>query len=402
MNDLVLGLDLGSSHVAMCILGLQGNGRLTVEAASSVPARGIQKGVITHIEDAASCIRECRQELGANDFTEAVVGISGPHLEGMSSKGYVPIIPIGRTITSGDVLQVVNHSRQIGHSPEREQILSVPREFMIDGVRGITRPVGLSGSRLEVVTHVITGQISHLNNVQKVVEMAGLEVAQLVPSSVAVGMGLLRQEEMEVGAAVIDIGAHTTAISVYFGGAVAYTANLAIGSHHVTNDIMMLLKTSPEDAESLKKRRGGAIQGKKKDESTVEIRQIGQIEMRHLHRHVLIEIIESRMREIATMAKQHIQRSGYMGLLPGGILVTGGGSLLPGTPQLFAQVLGDANVRLGTPDVDGPAGIRVSGPEWSACLGLGAYALSSGEEVSPASGFAHWTERIKTFFQLKV
>lgn len=405
MNDsVVFALDVGSSKVAVLAASLDAAGRLTAHEVSVAPNRGVARGVIADLDLTREAIEEALKGVRAFGTPDRVVAsLGGTHIEGVNTQGFHPISPPGRAINSGDVLAVVNHSRQVRPEADREQVLALPREFKVDQERGIRKPIGLSGSRLEVTTHIVTAQTSQLRNFERVVEAAGLELEGLVPAPLASGLALLTQDERDNGAVVVDIGANTTSIGIFVEGALAYCAVLPVGGAHVTGDLSKLLKMAPEEADQLKRKHGRALAPKREDDSTVEVRQIGQTQTRHLQRRVLFEIIESRMREIAKMVRQNVEKSGYMGTLAGGLVVTGGGSLLPGTPQLFAQILNEPNARLGTPKVEGPAAIRASGPEWSVAVGLAAFALQNqGGEVEPASGFDHWKERIRTFFQLKV
>lgn len=404
MNDQpVFTLDLGSSKVALLASILDDSGRLAVQEVATAPNRGVTRGVVTDLDQTREAIQEALKGMrGYAAPDEVIVNLGGTQIEGINAQGFHPIVPAGRSITSADVLSVINHSRQVRPEPDREQISAVPREFKVDGERGITKPIGLAGNRLEVVTHIVTAPITNIRNIETVVESAGLKVADIVPNPLLAGLALLSDEERQAGAAVVDIGASTTTLAIFVNGSLAHCQVLPLGSGHITADLSKLLKMTPEEADQLKRKHGRAVTLRDNDESTVEVRQIGQSQPRHLHRRVLFEIIESRMREIAQLVSQHLEKSGLKGMLPAGVVVTGGGSLLPGTPQLFGKVLGEPNTRLGTPKVEGPASIRASGPEWSVAVGLAAYVLQRQDSgIEPANGFDHWKERIRTFF-LKV
>lgn len=397
----VYALDLGSSKVALIAASRDEAGRLVVDEAAMVPHRGVTKGAITDLDATHQAIDEALKAFRGFGVPDAVVvNLGGAQTEGINAQGLVPIVPAGRSITGADVLSVINHSRQVRPEPDREQVLALPREFKVDGSSGVQRPIGLSGSRLEVVTHVLTAPVTQLRNLDRVLERTQLRIEQAIPNAVAVGFGLVDAQAREAGTAIIDLGAQTTTVAVTLGGALAFSVVLPIGSGHVTSDLSKLLKMTTEDAESLKRKHGRALRPTKEDESTVDVRQIGQTEPRHLQRKILYEIIESRMREIAVLCAQQIEKSGYKGLLPGGVVITGGGALLPGTAQLFGQALGEAGARLGTPKVEGAAAVKVSGPEWSVAIGLAAFALrDDGLSVEPANGLDVWRERIRAFFK---
>lgn len=401
----VLVLDIGTSKVSLLVAELNSQGGLEAMDLAVAQNRGVQRGVVIDLDETSRAIDEVLRSVrgGIDAPRELVVSVNGGHLEGVNSQGFLPVFPPHRSIHREDVLHVVNHSRQVAPSPDREQIMAIPREFRVDGQRGVRRPVGMSGSRLEVLTHLITGQIAHLHNVERAVEMTGYKVSQMVPAPFAGGYALLSEEERESGCVVVDLGAGTTGVAIFAGGSLAGTASVPIGGWHVANDLSKLLKTSMDEAEALKKNCGRAIVANVKDDAVVEVRQIGSIEPRMLQKKVLYEIIESRMREIATLVRHQIERSSMFGMLPGGVVLTGGGSHMPGVPQLFAKVLRDTNVRIAAPRIEGPAGHRTSAPEYAVLVGLAKHALTGHEdEVSPAAGFLNWKERIMTLFQLKV
>lgn len=398
----LFAIDIGSTKVAFVVAERDDAGEVQILDAISVPNRGVQRGVVCDLEETAAAIanatRDARQY---GEGLEVAVSIDGSHIEGMNSQGFMPISPINRAIQREDVLHVINHSRQVLPAPDREQIVALPREFRVNGQRGITRPIGMAGTRLEVITHIITGQISHVHNIERAVELAGFRVAEMVPAPFAAALGVATQQERELGCLVVDIGAGTTDVAIFSGGTLAWTACLPIGGGHVTSDLVMLLKTSPEEAERLKKEHGRAVVGNVKDDSTVEVHQIGQSESKFLQRRILYEIIESRMREIVQHVKLQMERSGHFGMLPGGVLLTGGSAHMPGLPQLFASVLSDPNVRVASPKAAGSAGVRFSSPEFAVAAGLAFNGLQSREDaLEPVSGFGNWKERIMSMFQL--
>lgn len=404
MNDRELfALDLGSSKVAFLASRVNESGEVEVLDITTSPNKGIQRGIVTDLDATASAISEATRGSNIAPGTEITVSVNGAHLDGLNAQGFVPIVPANRTIHGEDLLQVINHSRQVVPSPDREQIMALPREFRVDGQRGIKRPEGMSGNRLEVVTHLITGQIAHLSNVERAVEMAGFKIGQMVPSAIAAGMAVTSEHERDAGCAIVDIGAGTTSIAIFTNGSPCSIAVLPVGGTSVSSDLAKLLKMAPEEADNLKKEHGRAIKGNIRDDSTVEVRQIGQNHPRHLQRSVLYEIVESRMREIANLVRAQIERSGLYGMLPGGVILTGGSSQLNGTVQLFAEVLHEPNVRQSSPQCGGPAGVRAGSPEFSVAVGLAEYALqATASDVVPAGGIGSWKERIFSLFQLRV
>jgi cell division protein FtsA len=398
-SDLVTVLDLGSTK-AVCLAAKQDEeGLLQVKGLATEPTKGVRRGVVTDLEEtaaAADAVVRRAQQMSGEDAGSLIVGISGTHLEGVSSQGFVPIYPRSRSITREDVLQVVNHSRQMILPPDREQIQAIPREFRVDGQRDIRRPVGMNGGRLEVVTYIVTGQITQVQNIEKALSMFGRKVDQMVVLGLASGLGVLTQEEIEMNAAVVDIGGGATDIGIFANGSILHTACLPLGGHLVTSDLSKLLKTSPEEAERLKIGHGCSLARLVSEADSVDVLQLGQTHARPLQRRVLCEIIESRMREIAQMVKQQIEKSGLVGMLPGGVVLTGGGSMLPGSDKLFEDVLKHVRVRTAEPNLSGSFSVAEPCGGLAAAVGLARFALQCGEDdLGPASGAGSWKERIR-------
>jgi len=231
--------------------------------------------------------------------------------------------------------------------------------------------------------------------------MAGKRVELMVLQPLASGLGVLTAEDLDMGCAVVDIGGGTTDVAVFSGGGLIHTACLPLGGQLVTSDLSKLLKTSPEEAERLKLHDGAAIAKMIDENETVEVLQLGQTHSRPMQRRVLCEIIESRMREIATMVRQQIEKSGMYGMLPGGVVLTGGGSQLYGTDKLFEKVLQHMRVRLGAPQMGGELSSALDRPEMATAIGLARFALEcSDDELGIAGGAGNWKEKIRTFWSL--
>ena len=381
-------LDLGTTKVACLATQLDEHGEASAKAATDVPCKGLTRGVISDIDLAAHAIDDVMRRIRTTTHeapSHLTVSINGSHIESINAQGFVPIYPRSRMITREDVLHVINHSRQVMPLPDREQVMAIPREFRVDGTK-VARPVGMSGGRLEVVTHIVMAQSAHLQNVEKAVQMAGYKVDEVIVQPAASGLGVTSEQDRELGCAVADIGGGCTTLSVYQGGALAYSCVLPVGSALVTSDLSKLLKTSIEEAERLKTTSGVAHARSSESMGSVEVLQIGQSQSRHLDRKVLCEIIESRMREIATLVKQQIEKSGLNGLLPGGLIITGGGSRLIGTDELFGSVIPHMQIRVARPKMPGTYASRVNQPEWAGLVGMARHVLQKEEdEIEPAS-----------------
>jgi cell division protein FtsA len=402
-KNLITILDLGSTKTTCLAAAPDEDNGIRVEGLAISESRGIKRGLIADIDEAAKSIdnalRRVRTETG-QEIDGVIVGVGGSHVEGTNAQGFVPIYPRSRAITREDVLQVINHSRQVVFPPDREMIQALPREFRVDGQRDILKPIGMNGSKLECVTYIVSGQSTQLQNIEKAVGMTGHRVEQMVLLPLASGLGVLTPEQMTLGAAVVDIGGGVTEIAIFAGGSIAFSTSIPIGSSLVTSDISKLLKTTPDEAERLKTSAGCATARNIVENETVDVQQLGQSSPRPLQRKVLCEIIESRMRELAQMVKQQIEKSGLYGVLPGGVVLTGGGAQLEGTQNLFEDVLKHLRVEIVEPKVNGAAHGLTDRPGMAAALGMARFSIQCfGDELGPAGG-AGWRERVRTFWSL--
>lgn len=401
-TDLVAVLDLGASKATCLAATPDPQHGFKIQGVASVPCKGVRKGVLADLEEAGrsidAAVRRVQQDVG-QEIPSLVVGVSGGHVEGLNAQGFKPIVPRSRHITHQDVLEVINHSRSVVLPPDREQIQALPREFRVNGVRDVRKPIGMAGDKLEVVTYIVTGQTTQLQNLERAVGLANKKVEQMVLTPLASGVGVLTQEEMDLGVAVIDLGADTADLGIFVNGSIAYSATVPIGGGLVTSDICKLLKTTPEEAERMKVTYGVAYARMVNEKESVQVMQLGQTMARPMQRRVLGEIIESRMREVAVMIRQHIEKSGFMGVLPGGIVLTGGGAQLAGTDHLFEDQVKHMRVRVAEPSL--PA--KFDHPHQSglaAAVGLARFSIQCYDEIAPAVGNQSWREKVKSLFSI--
>lgn len=403
-SDLLYVLDLGTTK-AVC-LGAEHDlgGNLQVRVAATAPAKGLRKGRIEDPDMAAVTIDELvrkTEHLGGREIRDLVVGLGGTHVQSASSQGFVPVFPPGRAINREDVLHVINHSRQIPVGADREQIHALPREFRIDGRRGIKEPIGTPAAKLEVLTCILSAQTAEISVFERALHLAGRRATQIVPSVVASALGVTTKEERERGIAVVDLGGGTTSIAVFVGGALAYVGAIPIGGQTVTNDVRLLLKTSDEESERLKHQHGAALAIAADEGETVEVLQADQERPRPMERRVLCEIIESRMRELAGLIAAKLDDFGGSRELDAGIAVTGGGSLLAGIGTLFANSLPRTAITVRAPQVGGAYGSIVSRPGMATAVGLARFGLESVEdELVSAGGGEGWRDRVRSFWSL--
>jgi len=402
-TDLVTVLDLGNQS-ATCLAAEPTERGWRVVGHHTVPSKGMRRGLVADQEEAGQTVAAALRGLTAKTGLEpesVVVGVGGAHVEGHAAQGFVPIIPPGRAVQREDVLQVVNHSRQILIPPDREQIQALPREFRIDGQRGVQQPIGKRGSQLEVLTLILTGQSAQLQSLERAVSANGLRVEQMVVKGLASGLGVLSQEARERGAVIVDVGAGSTEVAVFGDGALVYAASIPLGSELVTSDVSKLVQTSFDEAERLKVQHGSAWATAVDKADVVDVLQLGHTQLRPMRRRVLCEIIESRMREIAGFVRQHVERSGF-GVQSGlPIVLTGRGALIDGLTELFQDVFDGARASVAAPSAVGLGGTRADRMGLAAACGLAAFAIESREnELVPASGGNGWRDRIRTFWSL--
>lgn len=375
-SEILAGLDIGTSKVATTVAEVDQEGNVEILGAASVQSAGLKKGVVVDMEATIAGVRasvERAASVAGAEIASVIVNVTGEHISSLNSRAVVSIKHEDREITAEDVERVLEESKRIVLPPEREIIHAIPRSFAIDGQDGIRDPAGMNGSRLEVETHIVTGGSTFLQNVTKCVQRAGFEIENRVHQPVATGEAVILQAEKDLGVVLIDIGGGTTDVAVYIGGEVSYSALVPVGGNHITQDIATLLPTSPEEAERVKIEHGCALIKLVGDEDMFEVKRLGAAEPVQLPKQqILAQIVEPRCEEIFSMVRQHIHKSGFAEMLPAGIVITGGGSLLPGMAELAESVLG-MRVRMGS--AMGVTGLaeQVSSPAFATSAGLVLY-----------------------------
>ncbi len=392
-------LDIGTTKTT-CLAATTNGDDLCVVSAAAVATRGVKRGRITEPELLTECVRSAvgrvREETGGT-VSRLTVGVHGHSVRSEQSRGIRPMYPSGKVVHEEDLLHVNEHSRQIVFPTGYELLQTLACEYKIDGATVDGEPLGRPATRLEVVTHVMTGLTSDLARLRGIVKVCGCEVDEFVPIALASGLGAVRPEDARSGCIVVDIGGGTTDAAVFERGSCSRLATIDVNGAHVTGDIAKLLKISLEDAEVLKISHGSADPTQFGDDDAVSVKQVGNEQARPFPRKVLSEIIESRVREIATLLREELLQGDKRRELPKTVVLTGGGSQLPGTEEVFKRAFAADAVKLGSPRLVGTNSRRAAAPEMSGAIGLALFSLEGGtEELAPVSGAVDWKEKIRS------
>jgi cell division protein FtsA len=368
-KDLVVGLDIGTAKVMAVVAEVLPDGTLRVAGLGTAPAHGLKRGVVVNIDATVQSIQQALKEaemMADCKITRVYTGITGSHIRGQNSTGMV--IVRDKEVTPVDVQRVVETAKAINIPNDQRLLLVEPQEFVIDG-QEVKEPIGMSGGRLEVKVHIVTGAQSAAENIIKCVRRCGLEVEQLVLNPSASSAAVLTADEKELGVALVDIGAGTTDVQVYTGGSVRHTAVIPIAGDLITSDIAMALRTPTKDAEEIKIAHGVAKQLLADPADNLEVPGLGDRGPRSLSRQALAGVIEPRVEEIYSLVHQVIRESGYEELLSSGIVITGGSAVMPGMVELGEDIFLKP-VRRGNPTYAGALFDMVANPRSATVMGL--------------------------------
>ncbi|NOT16729.1 MAG: cell division protein FtsA [Sulfuriferula sp.] len=352
-RDLIVGLDIGTSKVIAIVAEVSPEGDIKIVGMGSHPSRGLKRGVVVNIESTVNSIQRALEEaelMADCKITEVYTGIAGSHIKSFNSHGMVPIKD--KEVTQWDVDKVIETARAV-NIPTDQQILHIlPQEYLVDGQEDVREPLGMSGVRLEVKVHIVTGAVSAAQNIIKCVRRCGLEVADLVLQPLASAMAVLSEDEKDLGVAIVDIGGGTTDIAIFTQGAIRHTAVIPIAGDQVTNDIALALRTPVKDAEDIKIGYGCALRQLAGAHDMFEVPGVSDRGARQMSRQLLAEVIEPRVLELYEMVQAELRRSGFEELMRSGIVITGGSAAMQGMVELGEEVF-HMPVRLGMPKYEG-------------------------------------------------
>ncbi len=374
----IVGIDVGTTKICVLVGELDRDGKLNIVGVGTCPSQGLRRGVVVNIEETVTSIAAAldrAERLSGKKITTAYVGIAGSHIASENSKGFVAISPSGRDIVQNDISRAIEVARAIALPANREVIHVIPRGYVVDGQEGIKNPIGMSGFRLEVETHIITGAVSSIHNLIKCVHKAHVEIEDLVLEPLASSEAVLADGETDLGVALIDIGGGTTDIAVFADGAIWHSIVLPIGGNLITSDIAIGLRLPFGVAEELKVTYGHCDPSTIADDDMIDLAQFMPDCDDLVPRKLLAEIIQARVEELLEMVHEEIRKSGYDGLLPAGLVITGGTAELPGILSVAGQIL-DLPARIGSPlGLHGLAD-SISRPAYATAVGLLQWALT--------------------------
>ncbi len=380
-DNIIVGLDLGTTKVCAIVGEMKDGGQVDIIGIGISPSYGLKKGVVVNIDSTVESIKKAVQEaelMAGVEINSVYVGISGGHIKGINSRGVAAIK--NKEVGPTDVARAIDGARAV-NIPMDQQILHViPQEFIIDDQDGIKEPIGMSGVRLDVKVHIITGAVTSIQNIVKSCSRAGLHVNDLVLQPLASSRAVLTGEEQELGAVVVDIGGGTTDMAIFLEGSLWHTEVLPIGGNHLTNDIAIGLRTPASEAEKIKIKYGCALSSLVKHEETLDVPSVGGRPPRNLSRQILCEIIEPRVDELFGMVQQRLKKTGYEDMCASGLVLTGGTALMEGLQEAAERTFG-LPIRVGKPKNIGGLMDVVNSPVYATGVGLVLYGSENQQEV---------------------
>jgi cell division protein FtsA len=368
----IVGLDIGTHKVCAIVAELTEEGRLDIIGIGQTESKGLRKGVVINLEATIESIKKVVEEaelMAGVEIGSGYVGVAGTHIRGFNSRGVVAVSSKNRTIEREDVARSIEAAKAVSIPLDRDILHVLPQEFVVDDQDGIGDPTGMTGTRLEVNVHVITCSSTSAQNTVTCVNRAGLEASGTVLTQLAAAEACLTPDEKELGVALVDIGGGTTDLAIFEKGSLWHTAVLQVGGEHFTNDVAVALRTPVNEAEKIKKKHGCALTSMVPEEDSIEVPSVGGRKPRIMARQLLGDVIQARAEEVCQMILTEIKRAGFERSLNSGVVLTGGGAILEGMPEIAEQIL-DMPVRRGTPSGIGGLVDVVASPVYSTAVGL--------------------------------
>lgn len=403
-NKIIAAVDIGSSKITtlvgqIVVDELTMDRQVNIIGVANQEAHGVKKGQIVDIEEAVGATIssvEAAERMAGYNIDHAYVSVGGAHVSSQNSKGVVAVSNSDGEVTPEDVARVVEAARAISLPASREVIHVIPRDFIVDGENGVRDPVGMSGVRLEVETHIVTASSAALKNLTKSINEVGIQVDALVFSGLAAAQATLTPTEKELGCVLIDVGSGTTSIAAFVDGGLAYTGAIPIGARNVTNDLAIGLRVSLEAAEKIKL----TLNRKAKDtdkhgKEVVDVAETGSDDTKKVSKRTIVEgIVRPRLNEIFGMVKRDLEKAGVINKIPSGAVVTGGGALTVGLEESAKRTLG-LPTRIATPEGVGGLIDDILEPQFATVIGLIVYASSQEPPFAQTSMMPGISSKIK-------
>lgn len=401
-GNLIVGLDVGTTKVCVVVGEITDDG-VDIIGIGQHPSKGLRKGVIVNIDATIEAIRRAVEEaelMAGCDILSVYASVSGSHVKGINSNGIVSVK--SKTITEKDMERVIDGASAVVLPMDREVIHVIPQEYVVDNQHGISEPLGMAGMKFEANVHIVTASRACIDNIVKCAQRCGLNVNEVVLSTLASAEATLTSDEKEMGTVLVDIGGGTTDVVVYVGGSVVHTSVIPLGGNHVTQDITVGLRTPMLEAEKIKHKYGCALSGMVAKDETIDVPSVGGRRSRVLSRQILAEIIEPRMEEIFDLVKKEIAKIGCEDKISSGVVLTGGACALPGSLELAEQVFDYPVTRASPRGVGGLVDV-VKSPMYATATGLVLYGNQKHQEVKARlheeGVYVRVKEKIRGIFQ---
>ena len=378
-NNLIVGLDIGTTKICAIAVEKDDIEALNVVGVGTAKSEGLRKGVVVNIEKTVKAIKKAVEEcelMCGTQIRSVYAGIAGHHIRGQNSRGMVTVYH-NRIVTDEDIRRVID-AAQVLIPNDREILHILPQEFIVDDQDGVQNPLGMAAARLEVNVHIVTGSVTSAQNIIKCCNQSGLDVEDIVLEPLSSSQAVLSPDEQEVGVVLVDIGGGTTDVTIYSEGSIVHTAVLALGGNHLTHDIAIGLGAPLHEAEEIKHNFGVAMTSMVKEDEMIEVPSVGGRNNRTMKKRVLASIIEDRFREIFELIAHEIEKTHFHTLMASGVVITGGTCIMPGADQLASQVL-NLPVRVGFPE--NITGLRemIYSPKYATSVGLVRYGITSNQ-----------------------
>lgn len=401
-EEYYVGLDVGSSKITVVVGEPDEEGVLCIIGLGTSRATGVRKGVVTEIEETVSGISEAiemAEGLSGSQIASAVVNINGGHISSINSKGVVAVARPDGEISRNDIARAEDAAQAVQIPSNKEILHVIPRFYNVDNGEAVNDPLGMTGVRLEVETHLIAGSQQATKNLSKTVTQAGVAIEDIVVSPLAAAKASVTKRQRELGCVLVDMGASTTGITVFIDDSVLYTKVFPIGASSITNDIAIGLRTSVDVAEKVKLKYGYAVSADVDDKDRIDLSAIDIAEEAIVTRKNVSEIIQDRLEEIFCLVKDELRKINCDTLLPAGLIITGGGAKLGGIDDL-AKSYFHLPVNIGKPHSLNGMTEKVYDPSFSTAIGLMLYSYEQGENKGGSRTVTTFYNKVKDVFKV--